>query len=192
MTATDVAPEIDAPAPPAPARRLPWGRIGGATLPPLVALLAGWAMLAYRSGATGAQLVNPSTWARWDSGQYLRISRIGFFASYDCTSRQLPPKPPQGVVLLCGNAGWFPGYPGGVRQLSDLTHLSIPVMSLIVAWTCWFLVLVVMWQLLADARSVPTRWLCLLVAAFFPGQVYFAALFPISLAVAGLLACLYF
>jgi hypothetical protein len=34
--------------------------------------------------------------------------------------------------------------------------------------------------------------MCLLIAAFFPGQIYFAAIFPISMCIAGILACLYF
>jgi len=46
-------------------------------------------------------------------------------------------------------------------------------------------------RLLADARSIWTRWMCLLIAAFFPGQIYFAAIFPISMCIAGMLACLY-
>ena len=57
---------------------------------------------------------------------------------------------------------------------------------------CWYLALLLMWRLLADARSIWTRWMCLLIAAFFPGQIYFAAIFPISMCIAGILACLYF
>ena len=33
--------------------------------------------------------------------------------------------------------------------------------------------------------------MCLFIAAFFPGQIYYPAIFPISLAVAGILGCLY-
>jgi hypothetical protein len=33
--------------------------------------------------------------------------------------------------------------------------------------------------------------MCLLIAAFFPGQIYYPAIFPISLTVAGILGCLY-
>jgi hypothetical protein len=78
-----------------------------------------------------------------------------------------------------------------MRGVSEVARLSLPVAGLAVAWLCWYLVLVLMWQLLRDARSAPARWVCLLIAAFIPGQVYFAALFPISLCIAGLLGCLY-
>jgi hypothetical protein len=33
--------------------------------------------------------------------------------------------------------------------------------------------------------------MCLLIAAFFPGQIYFAAIFPISMCIAAILGCLY-
>ena len=189
MTATGVAPDTDAPASEPLARRPRWQRFGAATVPPLIALLAGWALLAIRSRQHGTALFNASTWARWDSGQYLRLARIGYFGSYHCKSGQVPPHPPPGP-LFCGNTGWFPGYPAGTRGLVDVTALSVPVAGLIIAWTCWYLVLVLMWQLLAGARSATSRWICLFVAAFFPGQVYFAALFPISLCIAAVLACL--
>lgn len=190
MTATGVAPDTDAPASDPPARRPGWHRFGAATVPPLIALLAGWALLAIRSKQHGTALFNASTWARWDSGQYVRLARIGYFGSYHCKSGQVPPHHPPGP-LFCGNTGWFPGYPAGIRGLTDVTSLSVPVAALIIAWACWYLVLVLMWQLLAGARSAASRWICLFIAAFFPGQVYFAALFPVSLCVAATLACLY-
>ena len=54
-----------------------------------------------------------------------------------------------------------------------------------------YLVLALMWRLLAHARSASSRWMCLLIAAFFPAQVYLAAIFPISVCIAAILACLY-
>lgn len=166
-----------------------WWRIAGTWFPPLVALLSGWTLLAYRSGKHGRGLFLPSTWARYDSGHYLAIARNGYIAEA-CKNGHVSPKLPP-AHYLCGNAGWFPGYPAATRVLSKLVGLSVPIAALIVAWTCWYLVLLLMWRLLADTRSRPSRWVCLLIAAFFPGQVYFAALFPISLCIAGLLGCLY-
>jgi hypothetical protein len=175
-----------------PARRRvsPWWRITGTWFPPLVALLSGWTLLAYRSGKHGKGLFLPSTWARYDSGHYLAIARNGYIAEA-CKKGQLSPKLPPGHYYLCGNGGWFPGYPDAIRVLSRLVGVSAPIAALIVAWVCWYLVLLLMWRLLADTGSRPSRWVCLLIAAFFPGQVYFAALFPISLCIAGLLGCLY-
>jgi len=159
--------------------------------PPSVAMALAWATIAYRSPYRGLNLFRPSAYARWDSGQYGRIARSGYTVSWNCISKTLPPHMPRGVDYLCGNAGWFPGYPAAMRIVSSITGMSIPVAGLVIAWASWYLVLVLMWQLLATARSAPTRWMCLLVAAFFPGQIYFAALFPISLCVAGILGCLY-
>ena len=175
---------------PAERRASLWWRITSVWFPPLVALLAGWSVLAYRSGLRDGALFQPSTWARYDSGHYLKIAQSGYYAVV-CPKSSLRPTLPPNHLYMCGNAGWFPGYPGAMRGLSKLTGLSLPIAGLIIAWACWFVVLILMWQLLANARSRPTRWVCLLIAAFFPGEVYFAALFPISLCIAGLLGCLY-
>ncbi|HEY6749217.1 MAG TPA: hypothetical protein VI357_26310 [Mycobacteriales bacterium] len=190
MTATGVAVEPVPPTPAAPVRTPWWRRFTAATVPPLVALVAGWLLLAYRTGRRDEALLRPSQWGRWDTGQYLKIARSGYEVTWQCSPRSIPPHAPPGHYL-CGNAGWFPGYPGGIRLLSDVAGLSLPMAALVLSWVCWYLALLVMWQLLAGARSLPSRWLCLLVAAFFPGQVYFAALFPVSLCVAAMLACLY-
>jgi hypothetical protein len=187
VTAIDSAPShVDSKTPAAPF----WRRAAPLFGPPLVALAAAWGFLAYRSPYGGLRLFNPASFARWDSGQYLRIARIGYTAEWNCVGAHLPAHMPPGEYL-CGDAGWFPGYPAAIRALSWVTGLSVPTAGLVVAWACWYIVLVLMWRLLADARSVGTRWACLLLAAFFPGQIYFAALFPISLCIAGMLGCLY-
>ena len=168
---------------------LPWRRRTADLWPPLVALLAAWAMIAYRSTYGGARLFSPSTYARWDSGHYLHIARTGYY-SVTCDPSRLPKELPPGDYL-CGNIGWFPGYPAAIRGLSEVTRMSVPIAALVVAWTFWYLALLLIWRLLADARSARTRWACLLIAAFFPGQVYMASLFPVSLCIAGILGCLY-
>jgi hypothetical protein len=184
------AAEAEEPKPiaPPPARESLGARVVAAWLPPLVALLAGWCLLAWRAAAQGLPLLSPSTWARFDSGHYLSIARGGY-AVRNCQGGPVPPIPAS-AHDLCGNAAWFPGYPAAIRGLSWLTGASAPLAGLIVAWVCWYLVLVLIWRLLAGARSRPSRWACVLIAAFFPGQVYFAALFPVSLTIAGMLCCL--
>jgi len=187
LTATQTLPGSLGPAPGAASL---WRRAVAALGPPLAALLAEWAMIAYRSTYTGWKLFNPSSYARWDSGQYLKIARTGYTAAWHCGARHLPPHLPPGNYL-CGTIGWFPGYPYAMRGVSALTSMSVPTAGLVVSWACWYLVLILMWLLLADAGSVWSRWLCLLIAAFFPGQIYLAVLFPVSLCIAGILACLY-
>jgi hypothetical protein len=157
---------------------------------PLVAMAVAWATIAYRSPYRGWVLFRPGSFSRWDTGQYERIARSGYTATWNCHAKGLPPHMPPGDYL-CGNTGWFPGYPAAMRVVSWVTNMSIPVSGLLVAWASWYLVLVLMWQLLSTARSAPTRWMCLFIAAFFPGQIYFAALFPISLCIAGIVCCLY-
>jgi hypothetical protein len=169
-----------------------WRRCAAALVPPLVALVAAWAVIAIRSPYSGLHLFDPASYGRWDSGHYLHIARSGYDAIWHCQWRSLPAGLPPDGNYLCGTIGWFPGYPFGLRGLADATGLALPTAGLILAWMCWYLVLILMWRLLADARSIWTRWICLLIAAFFPGQIYFAALFPISMCVAGILACLYF
>jgi hypothetical protein len=187
LTSTRIAPEaaessIDS----LPRRR----RYGEALVPPLVALLAAWATIAVRALPHWSRIFTPSRYARWDTGQYLHIARSGYIAAWNCPTRVLPADLPPGNYL-CGTIGWFPGYPYAMRGLSTVTRLPLETAGLVLAWACWYLVLVVMWRLLADARSIRTRWMCLLIAAFFPGQIYFAAIFPISMCIAGILACLY-
>jgi hypothetical protein len=165
-------------------------RVGAALVPPLVALVVAWATIAVRSPYRGWRLLDPSSYGRWDTGHYLHIARSGYAAVWHCGASHLPGNLPPGNYL-CGTIGWFPGYPFAMRGLSTVTGLPLMTAGLILAWTCWYLVLVLMWRLLAGARSPRTRWLCLLIAAFFPGQIYFAALFPISMCIAGILTCLY-
>jgi hypothetical protein len=147
-------------------------------------------MIAIRSPYRGWRLLDPSSYGRWDTGQYLRIARSGYVAVWHCPSNYLPANLPPGNYL-CGTIGWFPGYPFAMRGLSEVTRMPLPTAGLVLAWACWYLVLVLMWRLLADARTNRTRWMCLLIAAFFPGQIYFAALFPISMCIAAILGCLY-
>jgi hypothetical protein len=147
-------------------------------------------MIAYRSPYGGWRLFDPSSYGRWDTGHYVHIARSGYTAVWHCGASHLPQHLPPGNYL-CGTIGWFPGYPAAMRGLSTVTGLPLMTAGLVIGWVCWYLVLVLMWRLLADARSIWTRWICLLIAAFFPGQIYLAALFPISLCIAGILGCLY-
>ena len=56
---------------------------------------------------------------------------------------------------------------------------------------CWYLTLLMVWILSRDkTRGRTSRGIaCLALAAVFPGQVYFAALFPISLVTFAVLLC---
>jgi hypothetical protein len=186
LTSTRIVPETAEPGDSRPRRR----RYAEALVPPLIALVSAWAFIAWRSPYRGWRVLDPSSYGRWDTGQYLHIARSGYSAVWHCPTHALPAHLPPGNYL-CGTIGWFPGYPYAMRGLSTVTGLPLQTAGLVIAWACWYLVLVLMWSLLSDARSTATRWMCLLIAAFFPGQIYFAAIFPISMCIAGILGCLY-
>jgi hypothetical protein len=82
--------------------------------------------------------------------------------------------------LVYGNAGWFPGYSWLVALLAatglDARGAAVCLSFLLFAGT-----LLVLWNLFLGAECSARSVLCLLLAAFFPGNVYYHAAFPISL-----------
>ncbi len=180
MTATQLRPPI------APTTRVQPARTNTLALlgPPLIALLVGWTLIASRAPKGWTSVFNPATFDHWDAGQYLKIAQHGYRASTHCN---LGPN-----VHLCGNITWFPGYPGLIRLLAA-THIGYLAAALAIAWSCWYLTLLMVWVLSRDkTRGRTSRGIaCLALAAAFPGQVYFAALFPISLVTFAVLLCVW-
>lgn len=159
--------------------------------PPFAALVAGWILVASRAPKGWTSVFNPTTFNHWDADKYLSIAEHGYRASAQCRTTPAFPN--------CGNLTWFPGYPGLVRVLAS-THIGYPIAALVVAWICWYLTLLMVWILSAnsaDRADMATRGgtarrvACLALAAVFPGQVYYAALFPISLLTFALLLCIW-
>jgi hypothetical protein len=153
--------------------------------PPFAAFVVGWTLIASRAPQGWTSVFDPATFNHWDADQYLSIAEHGYRASAQC---HITPAFP-----FCGNVTWFPGYPGLIRVLAA-THVGYPAAALVIAWICWYLTLLMVWVLSADrairggtARGVA----CLALAAVFPGQVYFAALFPISLVTFAVLLCIW-
>jgi len=148
-------------------------------LPPLVAFLLQRAVLAAVAWAYNYDPLAPSSWVRWDSGYYVSIAIHGYQPLTHC-----PPESHYPPTTWCGNAGWFPGYswllawtPKGVSP-----ETAAILLSAIAQLGCLLLV----WRLLNDDR----QWPALGIAAFFPGNVYMAAVFPISLFLVSALTCL--
>jgi len=80
---------------------------------------------------------------------------------------------------LCGNAGWLPLYPYVVRFISK-TGLDLKTAARLFSAACHFAMLAVVWiRFCRDGRR-SLAWLCLATAAFFPGGVYYGAIFPLS------------
>ena len=156
--------------------------------PPFGALVAGWILIASRAPKGWTSVFDPATFSHWDADKYLSIAEHGYRASAQCRTTPAFPN--------CGNVTWFPGYPGVIRVLAS-THIGYPAAALVIAWICWYLTLLMVWVLSADGADMATRGrtarrvACLALAAVFPGQVYFAALFPISLLTFALLLCIW-
>src|ERR1019366_856262 len=153
--------------------------------PPFGALVAGWTLIASRAPKGWTSAFNPATFNHWDADQYLSIAEHGYRASAQC---HITPAFP-----FCGNVTWFPGSPGLIRVLAS-TRIGYPAAALAIAWICWYLTLLMVWVLSADkaTRGETSRGIaCLALAAVFPGQVYFAALFPISLVTFAVLLCIW-
>ncbi len=159
--------------------------------PPFAAFVAGWILIASRAPKGWMSVFNPATFNHWDADKYLSIAKHGYQASAQCRTTPAFPN--------CGNVTWFPGYPGVIRVLAS-THIGYPAAALVIAWSCWYLTLLMVWVLsaggvvhaeMATRRRTARRVACLALAAVFPGQVYFAALFPISLLTFVLLLCIW-
>jgi hypothetical protein len=171
------------------------GRRGVANgLPPLIAFICGWLLIASQVPHGLAAAINPATFIRWDSHLYLSIARHGYLLLFHCHRWHHTARP---GLHVCGNATWFPGYPLLMRAVS-VTGISLRLAGLVIAWLFWYLTLLMTWLLSgptperqAGRWGTTTRWLCLLIAAFFLGEIYFAAIFPISMAAFGMLACCY-
>lgn len=155
--------------------------------------MCGWLLIASQV-PHGAAVFDPITFIRWDAGQYLGIASHGYHLSFHCLHGH-PTRLP--TPHMCTNTTWFAGYPLLTRAVSA-AGISLPVAGLGITWVFWYLTLLMIWLLSEPAPERPAsrwgmtaRWLCLLIAAFFPGQIYFAALFPISMAAFGMLACCY-
>ncbi len=143
-----------------------------ALLPPVAAFAAAHALLIAVSAGTARPAWSAGSWSGPDSAHYLSIARGGY-TLFPCG----PDDPPPGH---CGNAGWMPLYPWMMRPLLA-ARVASPrwvAAGLAAALSCG--ALVALWTLFLS--SWPRHGaLALLVAAFFPGQVYLHGAFPLGL-----------
>jgi hypothetical protein len=132
----------------------------------------------------GLSFRQPATWAKWDSGLYLDIANRGFILTpCDGVANRLP-------TDWCGNSGWFPGYPFAMRALAATAHIRTDWAGLIISRLALLAVLSILWLVFLKDRPRIEGFMALGLACVFPGGVYFLALFPMSLAVLGLLVLL--
>lgn len=140
---------------------------------PLFAVLLQRAVLCATAWACGYDPLSPSTWARWDSGYYLDIAAAGYQPLRHCWPETHYP-----ATAWCGNAGWFPGFPWAVGALAHL-GVPLPLAGFLVPLAAQLACIWLLWPWLGGSVGA------LLLAAFFPGNVYLAAAFPVSLFLLG-------
>lgn len=157
----------------APAARASW-------VPVLVAFAANRAVLAAAAALSGASPFAAASLCRWDTVFYLDIAASGYHPIVHC-----PPESGYAATAWCGNTGWFPGYPWAIALVAR-SGLALASAAVAIAAVAQLASLRLVWILLGERR----RPLLLALAAFFPGAVYMAAAFPVSLLVLCLLACL--
>ena len=131
----------------------------------------------------GFQPVQTKVWSRWDSGLYEMIAADGYTFEHCNPDAGYPPD------SWCGTAGWFPLLPYAAVAMSQLGPPTQAAMrgGVLVAFIA-MLTAAALGSLRERSRSSALLAMCLL--GVFPGSVYFGALFPISLALAGVFGCL--
>ena len=118
-----------------------------------------------------------ASYAHWDSTFYLDIAAHGYVPVFHC-----PPESHFPYEAWCGNAGWFPGYSWAIWLIAK-TGLSALAAGFLLSSVAQLAILTFIW---CSTRS----WPALTLAAFFPGSIYLAAIFPISLFILCTLICL--
>jgi len=151
-------------------------------LPPLLAFLAGNALLWIAAHQAGFNYFDPGSWGRWDSGQYMRIATQGYMINRCPAGRLYPPG------SWCGDTAWLPLYPWLLKLLNG-AGMSLLAAGVLLSSLFHLAALGLLWSLLG-ARLTLSALLCLALAAVFPGSVYFHAVFPVSMALCLALLCL--
>ncbi|MFH0787264.1 MAG: hypothetical protein V2B13_06570 [Pseudomonadota bacterium] len=124
-------------------------------------------------------------WKRFDSNHYLSIAQNGY-SYYPCSAEEH-----FGLKAWCGTSGWFPGYPLLIKAASILFP-SLEWAAIFISAILHLGTLILLWNGFFHSFWKRENILCLLLAAFFPGQVYHHAIFPISLMTFCALLFLYF
>jgi hypothetical protein len=123
-----------------------------------------------------------STWTRWDSYYYIYIAGHDRRLVHGCT------------VLLnfrwkyCGSAGWLPAYSYAVRAVAEVTRLSIPAAGVLASNLFAVATFAVVWICVLKGRPPAQALGTLALLSVFPGAVYLYAIFPMSLALFGIVS----
>jgi hypothetical protein len=151
-------------------------------IPPLIAFSVQRSLLAAVAYANQFDSLASASWIRWDSVFYLDIASRGYSLPGAC-----PPESHYPSTAWCGNTAWFSGYSWLVGALAQVPGISPAAAAVWSSAAAQLGCLIMVWLLLDDAR----QWPALALAAFFPGNVYMAAAFPVSLCVLAILVTMW-
>ena len=126
--------------------------------------------------------VSPTPWTRIDAFNYLDIATYG---------RRISACPDKLIHffhghITCGTAAWLPGYPYVLRVVHELTGLSVASSGVFMSSLFALCALMLVWVGLLRNESHGRGILLLSLFAVFPGAVYNVAIFPNSMALAGI------
>ena len=155
-------------------------RVRRALWPPLAAFLVARLFLCLISAGTSRSPWEPGSWSGPDSAHYLSIAKHGY-ALVPCSADDPPPG-------RCGNPGWMPAFPWALRPM--LAAGVPPRWAAVIAAAAFaFSTLFLLWVAFLSSWT-RGGLLALIVAAFFPGQVYQHGAFPLALFSVLALLCL--
>jgi len=131
---------------------------------------------------------DPKLWARWDSLMYASIARFGRTFG-ECNQPPFRSQPNLLHATWCGTAGWLPGYPWLIRGIQTM-GLSLSDAGLLISWVAMAVALFIVWfGWLRDLHPVRAG-LVMVLFGVFPGAVYNFAIFPTSVALAGVVSAI--
>lgn len=128
-----------------------------------------------------------NTWIRWDSGHYLAIAKNNY-EFFPCAGKF---GYPLDAKELCGNTGWFPGYPMLVNLFS-LIFNNYELVGVYLSKLFYFLSIFLIVLLSQIDKLSFKNIIFLLIPTFFFGFIYYNAVFPISMVLFFSLLAFYF
>jgi hypothetical protein len=152
-------------------------------VPPLAAFGAAQLALWIAARVEGYPFLSATSWNRFDSDYYVSIAQAGYSLA------PCGPRHPPGT--WCGNSAWFPGYPVLTSLPVQLGAAARPA-ALVVSLAFCLAALYLVWIGFLGARPTLQNWLCLGLAAFAPGMIYFHTIFPLAVAGFALLLVIFF
>lgn len=128
----------------------------------------------------GLSISDTKTYMRWDSYLYHSVAADGFTCYYD-----------EAQANWQGNAGWYFLYPLFAKLLSFIPGLGdITFSGLLVSALFLFAYIYILDKVIGKEED--DSWTGILTILFFPGWIYLAVFFPMSLCLFGTVLNLYF